>query len=245
MAVIVLTDALVVAGATMLSSWANQVEVAAEVEEKDVTRFGSGGWRALTAGRRNGSIRVSGFNDYDNSTATITTPDEQGFSSLGANVPVTVSPTGADGDVGYFTNAFESTYQSFGQSGEPAPFTLDARSVSPMVRGTLLTPWNTARSATGSGTARQAGAVAANQYLYAALHVHAGTGGTLTVKVQSDDNAGMTSPADRVTFTATTGRTSQWATPVAGAITDTYWRASWTVTGGTTWKFVVVVGIAA
>ena len=51
-----------------------------------------------------------------------------------------------------------------------------------------------------------------------------------------------THSADQITFTASTAISAQWATPVAGSITDTWWRASWgSVTG--TFAFVVVVSI--
>jgi hypothetical protein len=55
----------------------------------------------------------------------------------------------------------------------------------------------------------------------------------------------MSSPTTRVTFSQATGRTSQWATPVAGAITDDWWDISWTIggTGGPDFTFVAVVGI--
>jgi len=55
----------------------------------------------------------------------------------------------------------------------------------------------------------------------------------------------MTSATSRMVFAQATGITSEWL-PLAGAITDDYWRLAVTV-GGTTpsFNYVVVLGIAA
>ena len=83
--------------------------------------------------------------------------------------------------------------------------------------------------------------------MYAGLHITAasGTTPTLVVKVQSDDNAGFTSATDRITFTSANSIGGQWSS-VAGAVTDDYWRVTWTV-GGTSpsFTFVVALGIGA
>ena len=66
---------------------------------------------------------------------------------------------------------------------------------------------------------------------------------SMTLKIQSDDNSGMSSPTDRITsFTAATGTGYQWGS-VAGAITDDYWRCVYTITGTGTITFAVAAGI--
>ncbi len=106
-------------------------------------------------------------------------------------------------------------------------------------------PSNVSRTSSSSGTGRQIGAVSSTQTLYAALHVisASGTSPTLDVKVQSDDNSGFTSATDRITFTQATDVTSEWGS-VGGAITDDYWRITYTV-GGTSpsFAFAVTAGI--
>ena len=101
-------------------------------------------------------------------------------------------------------------------------------------------------TASQNWTAFNVGAVSASQYLYAGLHVleNQGTSPTLDLKIQSDDAAGFGSATDRVTFTQATTRGSQYATRVAGAITDTYWRASWTLGGSASPGFKFLVWIA-
>jgi hypothetical protein len=101
--------------------------------------------------------------------------------------------------------------------------------------------------ATGTGTAVNIGAVASDQYLYAALHVlsASGTSPTLDVVVQSDADGDFALGAtNRITFAQQTAETAVWATRVAGPITDTWWRASHTI-GGTSpsFEYVLIVGI--
>ena len=83
--------------------------------------------------------------------------------------------------------------------------------------------------------------------MFLALHVVAISGApTFSVVLESDDNSGFTSPTTQLTsasYSAATG--SEWQS-VAGAITDTYWRVKWTVTGGTSpsVSMLAVAGIA-
>jgi hypothetical protein len=49
------------------SSWVSKVEVAVEVEEKDVTTFASAGWKEVLGGLKSGSIAVTFKNDVADS----------------------------------------------------------------------------------------------------------------------------------------------------------------------------------
>jgi hypothetical protein len=91
--------------------------------------------------------------------------------------------------------------------------------------------------------------VSASQKMYAALHVRSvsGTNPTLDVVVQSD-TVGFPSATSRITFSQATATTNRHQfSSVAGAITDDYWRVSYTIggTGTPTFSFAVTVGIAA
>lgn len=92
-----------------------------------------------------------------------------------------------------------------------------------------------AKTATGDSSAINLGAVAAGKYLYGVLHCTAVSGTdtpTITVKIQSCAASNFSSGVtDRITFTAVTAVGAQWATAVAGPVTDEYWRVSWTVSG--------------
>lgn len=101
-------------------------------------------------------------------------------------------------------------------------------------RGTIM--GSGAKTATGNGSIYQLGAITAGTNgLFAALHVTASVGDdtqTLVVDLYSSPLANFSSSTKRVTFTtATTGATSEIKSLLT-AVTDTYWRATWTVANG-------------
>jgi hypothetical protein len=113
-----------------------------------------------------------------------------------------------------------------------------------VVRGKLLHVGS--ETATGAEDKQVLGAVSATQSIYAALHVLTvtGTDPTLDVVLESDADGAAGGETARITFAQATAETSEWAS-LAGAVTDTYWRASWTI-GGTdtpTFEFILAVGI--
>jgi len=59
----VLTSTFLSIGGTDLSTYTSKAEVTVEVEEKDVTTFGSGGWKALLGGLKSGQIAITWKND--------------------------------------------------------------------------------------------------------------------------------------------------------------------------------------
>lgn len=162
------------------------------------------------------------------------------------NEPMSIAPeTGADGETAYSFQSKVASYAPGAQVGELLAFNVSAEaSAGPLVRGTIM--HNAARAASANGVARQLGAVAAGSKLYAALHVIAvsGSSPTLDVTVESDDGSGMASPSTQITFSQATALGAQWATPVAGAITDDWWRVAYTIGGGSpSFTFIVVIGI--
>jgi hypothetical protein len=159
------------------------------------------------------------------------------------NVPFTLAPTGTQGDIAYLLPSLETAYDFGGTVGEMLKFSIDASGSGAAARG-ILEFKNTATS-TDSSTGSQLGAVTAAQNLYAMLHVTAasGTTPTLDVIVESDDNGSFTSATTRGTFTQATTTTSEFLT-VAGAITDDYWRITYTIAGATpSFTFAVSLGI--
>ena len=167
--------------------------------------------------------------------------DKHVFDRIGGKATVSILPSGSsEGDVAYFNEVIHSTYTLGGAVGELLPFSFDSEAAGPLVKGVVL---NNFVQVTGNGnsTGEQVGAVSAGESLYAALHITALTGGTLTVSIQSDNNSGFTSPITQATFTAATVPGAELKI-VAGAITDDYWRAVWTLTGGSA-TFIVSAGI--
>jgi len=170
------------------------------------------------------------------------------FERVGAAlVPVTICPqAGDEGELGFFFNATAATYSPGATVGELMRFSVDCEGSdgSDLVRGTV--GLNGTKTSTGTGTVFTLGAVGATQKLYAALHVTSISGTatpTFTAKVQSAVTSFATI-TDQITFGAMTAIGSEMAVPVAGAITDTFWRVSWTISGtNPSFKAVVVIGI--
>lgn len=167
------------------------------------------------------------------------------FARVGtADVPVVIGPEGgAVNALAYMMRAVHAEYTVGGQVDELLPFSVSMEGTGgqPLIRGRLL--HNASATGNVTGTAVQLGAVTSTQYLYAALHVFSGSG-AFTALVQSASDQAFTTPNTRITFsTVATGDVvaSEWATRVAGPVTDTWWRV--TATNPATRNFAVAVGI--
>lgn len=241
---LVLTDARIYVASADLTGYSNKVETAASVEELDMTTFGSGGAKERTGGLFDMTASVEGFWE----AGDLSKPDDMFWTNLGvATVPLTVVPTsGAVGQLCYLSRVLEASYKPGADTGKLLAWSADLKGNWPLVRGTVMHPQGTARTSSGTGTGQQLGALAANQALYVCLHVLsvAGTSTpTLTVTIESDDNSGFTTPVTQTTFTAATALGGQTA-KISGAVTDTYWRAKWTISGSTpSFLFAVAAGI--
>lgn len=241
MAPIVLTNAQVLYDGVDLSGAANRAALRYGAELKDVTTFASAGWRERLGGLRSTAIEVAGFADLGTGLA-----DEALFAGVGStSKPLTLLPTGgAEGGPGYAVVPGLAQYQTGGLIGDPLSFQLSADSADALIRGTVLL--NGTKTATGTTTARQLGAAASGQGVYAALHVLgiSGAGASMTATLQSDDAAAFSSPTTRYTFGAKTAIGSEWSGRLAGPITDAYWRLAYTISGTSpSIRVVLVVGI--
>lgn len=239
MAVVAFTDGRIYAAGINLSGHANQGTLTLSAAELDASVISSG-WDVTTMGRKRAALEASGF--WEAGTGL---PDDL-YAKLGvSDQVVTVLPDGDDGGVGYSVQAVPVKYSIGGQAGEILPFSLSAvGSVSRAIRGTVMHDDVTARTATGAGTARQLGAVSATQRVYASLHVlSASESDTLDVVVESDNASNFPSATTRLTFTQATAIGGEWKS-AAGAITDDWWRVSYTIGGSSpSFQFVVVIAI--
>lgn len=232
-------DGYDIAGAT------NSVDLSAEAEVKDKTTFGNAnGWRRNTPGLKMVAVQLGGF--WGAGDGEI---DPVLWGNLGSvDKALTIAPTGTEGEVAYFSRGMLGKYQFGAQIGELMPYqaSLGGSSDEGLVRGTFMHAPAAARTTDGNGTPRQITDVEAGEKLYAVLHVLAvgGTGSpNVVVKVQSDNAEAFSSPTDRITFAAQTAIGGTWATPVAGAITDDWWRVTWDVSG-TSPSFLFAAAIA-
>lgn len=239
----VLTDARVYHGQRRMDTDMTAVSSSYEAEEVDVTTFNDatrnniGGLKVLSAGYEG----LVTFGDGE--------VDERMFSDVGTDqIPVTVAANAAaDGDECYFSRYLLSQFEFGGTVGDSHTFSGSiVGNADPMVRGfTLL---ESTETSSGTGTAVQIGSVGSSQTVYGVLHVTASSGDssqTLDVTIESDDASGFASPTTQLTFSqVTTSATFGWQSK-AGAITDDWWRAEWTVggTGSPSFDVYVAVGI--
>jgi len=203
----------------------------------DVTNMGSGGWTEVIGGVKSVSLSQAGFWQAG---ADQVDPDVWAAFNTGGQV-VTMSLAETEAATCYMFQAKNASYQMLGTYGEAAPFSVQAVGSNGVgvVKG-LLAVANSSVSATGAaGTGGQVGAVAADEYLYATFHVFS-PGTTITAVVESDDNSGFTSATTRATFGPITTKSGTWATRVAGAITDDWYRIRVTAITGT---FTIAAGI--
>jgi hypothetical protein len=158
---------------------------------------------------------------------------------------LTVAPVGsAEGDRTFSFKTVNGTYTPIGGSvGDMLEFEIDAKAAgSAMVQGGMAKYGSV--TANGNSTGWQRGAIAALKKMYGILHVTTWSGLTnIIVIVESDDNSGFTSATTRITFDTKTGVGWDWKESTPGAITDTYWRAKWTVTGSGSCTIFVALGV--
>jgi len=241
MGVEVITNAKVYLGGYNLSGDENQVSLAMSTDLVDDTAMGSE-FRSRVCGLRGMTLDLNGFFQVDDDDYQV---DDVLNSKFGvADEICTVCPTtGAEGEPAFAFKGIAGQYSPGAALGELLKFSaqLQSSNALPIIRGTVLV--NGTKSTTANGTAFNLGAVGAGQYLYAVMHVVAPTGTlpTLDMLVQSDAAEGFDTPATKITFSqVTTSAGAQWATRVAGPITDAWWRASWTI-GGTLPSYPVIV----
>jgi hypothetical protein len=239
----VLTDVRLFAGGADLSGSTNKAEIAAEFEEKDSTNYRSGGYKEVLAGLASSSINAEGQWEAGDTSLV----DDAAWAMLAGRTAWTVCPTDATvGAVAYTSYFLTSSYKLGDQVGEIAPWTGKASGSWPLARGQVAHPPGTARTATGTGTGVQLGAVTAGKRLYASLHVlsAAGTTPSITARVESDDSGGFASPTTQLTFTAATARGGEILRTSGSAITDTWYRLAWTISGTSpSFLFAAALGI--
>lgn len=244
MAKTVLTNVRCFAVGADLTANSNKIELSSEVEDKDATNYASNGWKEVMGGLASAEISAEGQWE----AADPSKVDDASWSQLGGVGPWSISANNAAavGDLAYLTNAMRSDYKMFDAVGEIAPWSGTAKSSWPMARGQFAHPPGTARTATGTGTGLQLGAVALNKRLYASLHVLSvsGTTPSLTARVESSVDNTFAAPTTRLTFTAASAVGGQILRTTGSAITDTWWRVAWTVSGTTpSFMFAAALGI--
>ena len=240
MAVVALTDAYAYVGGYDMTSDLNMLEGQFDSESLTTTTFPKT-WTTVVGGLKTTTVRASGFWQADSDQV-----DPAVFDNFGSSQPTLFGFDSSEGAAAYFVQARHVNYQMFGEVGTVAPFAVQASSTDKAgaVRGALALTKTSGLSSTGDiGSGVQlAGGVAAGEYLYAIVNVFA-AGTTITIDVESDDNAGFTSATSRGTLGPITATGGAWLARVAGPITDQYYRFNITaVTGSFTAAGAIGVG---
>lgn len=228
----VLLNARLFAVGADLTGASNKIELTSEIEDKETTNYYSAGYKEVIGGLGSAEVTAEGQWEALDSTKV----DNASWVQLGGVGPWTVCPDNAAvGDLAYLTQCLRSSYALGGSVGDVAPWSGKGASAWPLVRGQMAHPAGTARTSTGTGTGVQLGAVTAGKRLYAALHVLSvsGTTPSITARIESDDNSGFTTPTTQLTFTAATAAGGEALRTTGSAITDTWWRIAWTISGTT------------
>lgn len=236
-----------------LSGSLNSIEIVASKAEQPNSRFGD---TAETFFPGIASIRgtVKGF--FSSSTLALGEPDPVIMSQMGITVtevlwPIFFTPpyaptaaAGAVSNIGYLISGMLYSYKRSAAHGDLLMFEVTTLPVMlyELTRQTIERA-KALVSATTTSTGTQHGALSATQELVVSLHVFAITGGSWVLTIESDDNAGFTTPTVRGTFTAVTTAANFEIKKISGAVTDDYWRAVLTKTGGTNITYAVTMGI--
>lgn len=166
----------------------------------------------------------------------------------GEDVPHAVvksSATPAEGDRCFFGKAFYMKGSPMqGSVGDMHEFDFEvAPSYGVLVRGQVALPETARTAASGNSTGFQiAGGVPTGYKLYAGLFVTAATVTDLDFTVESDVDDTFATPTTVISLSNITAAGSAFG-EAAAPITDTYFRATWARTGGSTFTAALVIGV--
>lgn len=241
MAAFVLKNVEIRFGQIDLTGVSNQVALSHSAEMQDVTPFAADDMtRVKVPGLLNSTAEIQGFFQ--------TPPDDLLFARVGAaSAPLTIADSNVEGSSAFLIDSATGQFNQNGSVGDIYSTDLQLQSNSPLTRGVLGV--DGLQSTAGNSSAFNLGAVAPGSTLHSALHVVEanGTLPTLDVTIESDDNAGFTSPVTRGTFLQQTDTLGFEFLRVAGPITDAFWRVTWTIggTGSPNFTFTTSLGISS
>jgi len=241
----VITNALILIGEYDVSGNHNQIALNYGADTQEATAFG-GDTHVMQPGLKTVGFSGAGYWEADGTTER---PDLTHHERVGSTeVPVAIAKGNAAGDRAYLLNGGLGTYNPLDGNavGDMHSFSIEGFSASALIRTTLMAN-ESGVAADGNSAIQQLGEVGSDQKLYSGLFVlsASGTGSTLDVTIESDvdTNFGDADETTRITHSQFTAAGTE-RLDLAGAVTDTHYRASWTV-GGTSpaFTFALVLGI--
>jgi hypothetical protein len=238
----VLTDVQLLLGSMELGPFSGSFDQTIEATMREANNLAGRGYTIVLPGLTRATAQIDGHADYASGAVSSTFNTTQ----IGAQFAFSVVPSGTAAVAGDSATLMRGRLANMkmltGPVGEVADFSMGLVSDTAPVDGYLAATLASRTTSGLTGTAVQVGAVSASQRLYAALHVTAAAGTNLAVKIQSAPLANFASPTDRITF-STVSAVGWQHSSVAGAITDTWWRALVTI-ASVTFTFAVTFGIA-
>lgn len=151
-----------------------------------------------------------------------------------AAVPWSFAPNGyAEGETVLLGQAYAAGFTPSAAAADVVKYSLSLRSTDEAEWGYALHNYTTVHSTSSNETGLTQ--TASSNGGASVLHVVAGSGGNLVVKVQHSTNGSTW--ADLITHTTATGATSE-RKEVTGTV-NAYVRALWTISAGTTWQFAL------
>jgi hypothetical protein len=242
MTIHVLTNAGIWLQEFSFAGFANAVAFDDGVELQEVTVFGDTSKRRVP-GLYDAQLSVEGYFDAD--------LDKGLYDNLVLNnALVTVAPSIIQTARAYILQLQLAQYTKNKVVGEPYSFSVaGSASAGRRVVAGAIAHASTFGDITvdGQSLGVQTIAVPTGSKLYAAVHVPKFVNASpTTIYLESDDNAGFTTPTIRHTFTAFTAVGSQLAV-LDGPYTDTYWRVRWDLpaAGGPIITVTAVIGIGS
>jgi hypothetical protein len=220
----------------------NQWAMDSSFDTLDRTTFRNAGARKFKKGLRTAQLSMQGFTNLDANSQ-----DVKMWNSFIDRAPKvwTAGNLETEGSPVCMMQAIKTAVNpgGGGQIGALSSFSLAAQGTDRYggVRGVLLVEQATVSTTGAKGTAIQHGAVGADQHLFATFHLLGTAGTSITAVLESDADNTFGSPTTRVTFGPLTAVGGNWATPVAGAITDQWWRIRVTAVTG---SWVVAAAMA-
>ena len=224
-------------GGYSLASSFNAVGLTASSSMQDDTVYGDT-FVSSAAGLSSVALEGEGF--WQSAT------DSALFSYLGtSDTVVTVMPQEQSiGSAALFTKLTTSEYNPIagGTVGEMLSFRLSGESTNEKLHTGEVLVAPATYAATAASSANNLGAASSTQTIYSALHVYeVNSAGTLDCVIQSDDASGFSSPTTRITHTQFSAIGSEIKS-LAGAVTDTYWRCSFTISGSFDFTISLAIG---
>lgn len=221
-----------------MSGESNSAQLTGEVEDLDTTTL------VDQARRHEGGIAMGGGSMSILRTKAAE-PLATLFEELGENHPISIVPTGslaAVGDLAGLLKALHANFQHGGEVGQLEQWDLTLEGDSPLIIGQVASIG--AKASSGSSAGVNLGAVALGKRLWVAHHLIAFSGTSLAGVIESDaTDSWAGGETTRITLATLTGTDSDFKFTDGQAITDPWFRHTWTLSGGGSATILTLFGI--